>query len=147
MKKVTLGLVLGLAIASTSALADVASDLEAGLPLSQVIANAELEGINIEDAVAQIIAADPSLADAAITAAITANPSAAAAIVAAATAAGVDATQATQVAISTGVIDPGSLQSTASSGQGTSIAGSVATPQPLPPVVPPTPPAGGGISG
>ncbi len=147
MKKVTLGIVLGLAIASTNVLADVASDLEAGLPLEQVIANAELEGISIEDAVAQIIKADPSLAEAAITAAVTINPTAAQAIVNAAVDAGVDAGQAQQVAIATGVVDPGSItEATASPGQVTTTPGNTPT-TPTAPQVPPAPPAGGGISG
>jgi len=80
-----IGLLALTALQINVALADVSSDIDAGLSIEQVLSNAQGEGINLVEAVAQIAAKDPSMAAAAVVAAISIDPSQASAIVAAAT--------------------------------------------------------------
>lgn len=86
------------------AYADIASDVAADLPASQIIANAQAEGLTIEQIMQQVAAADASLLDAIVTAAIDAglNPGA---VVNAAAAAGGDRTAMETAAILAGA-DP-----------------------------------------
>lgn len=86
IKKSIVAISLGLALTSVSgiAMADIKADLANGLPLEEVLANAQKEGLSLADAVAQIVSQSPALAEAAVSAAVTAAPSQAAAITSAA---------------------------------------------------------------
>ncbi len=76
--------------------ADIAADMDAGLPLEQVIENALDDGMAIEDIVAQMLNKSPDSAAAIIAAAIVVKPDSTATIAQVAINAGVDPAVVTQ---------------------------------------------------
>ena len=70
MKKTILAAALGLGLASGVAFADIASDLQAGLPLAQVVANAQAQNKSLSEIVAEVIKQNPDLAGSVIQAAL-----------------------------------------------------------------------------
>ena len=72
MRRLLLGALVGML--PFSAIADVASDLQAGQPLATVFANAQQTGSSVESILASIIAADSSLGIEALSAAIALDP-------------------------------------------------------------------------
>ena len=84
MQKIILGVVAAFLLPISAAFADVTSDMADGLSLDQVLSNAAADGTELSDAIAQIIAINPAMAEAAVVAAIAINPAQAATIVVAA---------------------------------------------------------------
>lgn len=88
--------------------ADVQSDMDAGLPMDQIIANGQAAGLELHEIVSQAIAADPTKSEAIISQALVAaagDPNAHSAIITAGVNAGVDVDTVTTLAIASGV-DP-----------------------------------------
>ena len=108
MKKTILGVALGVSLASGVAMADIAGDINVGLSMNQVFANALSEGFSLKTAVQQALTTAPQQAGAIIAAAVAAQPANAQAVVIAAIAACVHPGQAVAAAISGGA-DPSSV--------------------------------------
>ena len=104
----TLALVACLAMPFQLVTADVQSDMDAGLPLDQVIANGQAAGLELHEIVSQAIAADPTKSEGIVSQALVAaagDPNAHSAIITAGVNAGVDVDTMTSIAIASGV-DP-----------------------------------------
>lgn len=84
MRRTLMGIAFGLVVLPFAAHASVESDLKAGQPIQAVLTNALKDNVSIDAALKQVIAASPSDAYAAITAAIQLAPDQASNIVSAA---------------------------------------------------------------
>jgi len=74
MRRTVLGLALGLMLPVSIAHADIAGDLNAGLPMQTVFTNAMANNMSAEAALKQVLDTKPELAYAAITAAVQLSP-------------------------------------------------------------------------
>ncbi|WP_415883591.1 hypothetical protein [Neptuniibacter sp. QD34_54] len=115
MRRTIISMAVGIMLPFSASYADIASDVEAGLSPAQIVANAQAEGLTVDQIMQQIASADAALIDAIVTAAIDAGMNAGA-VVNAATAAGADRVAMEQVAILAGA-DPSEVgEATAAGG-------------------------------
>jgi hypothetical protein len=115
MRRTIISLAIGILLPFSASYADIASDVSANLSPADIVANAQAEGLTIEQIMQQITAADASMLDSIVSAAIDAGLDAGT-VVNAAAAAGGDRVAMEQAAILAGA-DPAEVgEATAAGG-------------------------------
>ena len=102
-----LSLAIPLIFTFSIACADVSSDMEAEVPLEQVIQNALASGLTIEETVEQMLSVSPDSAVAIISAATLARPNSSTSIAQVAISAGIDPAVVTSATAAPGNVPPG----------------------------------------